>query len=134
MQGLNGLNLKPSHVVLASSLEHLVLESITAPDRDSGTVGKGAWVRNRRSLMITVPSPPMTEATANSEGLDPQSLNQDSFDARPDWRTWGELHVARTFVCSVPLLCSPNSVLQSTTEATQRGGVNPRRFAANLPS
>jgi len=96
--------LKRSDLVVATSFEHLLEESVA-----SAAIGKGAWVSDRKvvdyadyeELMATSPCLPVVD--------------------------WGSIQVARTFLCYTPQLRRARSVAQSTTEAVSRHGGNPRR-------
>lgn len=104
MRALASIELHPDHIVVSSSIEHLVEETIELAAR-----GSGLWVKARRQL---------------------QAKDTDSVVAvasEPDTNEVIQLVSSRTFLSFVPKLRAAAEVTQSTTEADSHKGLNPRR-------
>lgn len=121
------IELRPYHVVLASSLEYLVEESLaTIPGRD------GVHAHGRLCMPKPVPD---TFSSAVAVGTDVKPLNTetsaiDLSAVAKDLMPF--LAVERTFIFTQRPVPNAEDVTQSTTEAHD-GGVNPRRLRALTP-
>jgi len=127
MQALKGRELKRSQLVVATSLEHLVEESIAG-------IGHGVWANQRQSLVAVSDAHPSTTSVAaepGSDDADHVELNRMIFERDVDWTAWPDMAITRSFICSAPRLLRSATVVQSTTEMNSRNGRNPRRAAAH---
>jgi hypothetical protein len=115
MLALNGYELKTSHVIVASSMEYLVAESMQ-------DIGQGACAKSRVQLPLiqTSSSCDLTHSSSDAE-------DDESQEAEEQIGLLAELIVKRTFVSAVPLLQDASLVTQSTTEASSNHVRNPRR-------
>lgn len=117
MRALCGKELHPSNLVFARSLEHLV-EQVLA------MVGKGAWPKKREELDIDSGSVSAERDTsANVSTTEPVAQRGGDDDGDADI----VLVEQRTFLAFVQAPRDAATVVQSTTEATGRNGLNPRR-------
>jgi hypothetical protein len=121
MKALNGRSLRPSHVVVSSSFEYLVEESLSE-------IGKGAWAKTRSSLVLQRCIVSETGATVGSshERRTLERLGKDQELCAV------ALEIKRTFLCMAPALRRAASVAQSTTEAHSGCGLNPRRSCGSI--
>lgn len=110
---LEGMALRPYHVVVSQSLEHLVQESLQQVPRQSKVKVKA---RSAVQLVGCLAAIEQTLADDECEDLLSQRLYSYELD----------LVERRTFLCIAPQLRNSGSVVQSTTEA--HGCVNPRRW------
>lgn len=116
MTAVRAEELRPYHIVVSESLEHLVQESISGlPSRE------GVRIRSRRDLGVVESNP------ANQQGDTEEQSEVPDQDEQSE-TTSVQIEVQRTFVCSVPRnrFRNQDSVTRSTTEA--HGGFNPRRL------
>jgi hypothetical protein len=121
MRAIVGLELKGHHVIIARSFEHLLEESIA---RVWNCCLKGSWVKERSELGPLEP----LRASSVSDMLnqeDREFCNQIEPCKTAEW--WEAVPVERTFIHLQFPRKDPASVVQSTTEANPRAGVNPRR-------
>lgn len=95
------MDLRADHIILSSSVEHLIEETLEVSAR-----GSGSWIKTRRHLQVgsVVASAPDSE---KDEAI--------------------QLVVRHTFVCSARRRRPASEVTQSTTEVDSRKGLNPRR-------
>jgi len=106
--------LKPSHVVVAQSLEYLVGEAM-----DQCSI-KGCYAKQRECINEE------SDEDVDSSVIAP-SLRDDECQ-----NSLGPIFsVKRTFLCCSPEPQMADSVVQSTTDADSRNGLNPRRRALN---
>lgn len=110
---LEGMTLRPYHVVVSQGLEHLVQESLQHIPRQSKVKVKA---RSAVQLGESLAAREQTRTDDECEG----SLSQRLYSYELD------LVERRTFLCIAPQLRNSGSVVQSTTEA--HGCVNPRRW------
>merc|ERR1712061_746909 len=100
MQALNGRELKRSQVIVATSLEHLVEESIDG-------IGKGVWASRRESLGAVSGANLSSSSVAvepSSDDADHVELNRMIFLRDVHWSALPDMTVTRTFLCSAPRL------------------------------
>lgn len=108
MSSLKGQELRPYHVIVTSSYEHLVTECLLS-------------IPYRRRPKLKTPSG--RKVLTSEEGL--KTFGENTFsecDAEI-----GSFRVLRTFLCCAPLLRNPESVCQSTADH-YRATTNPRRY------
>jgi len=128
-----GEELRPYHVVVAQSMEHLIHESLVSiPCRQSVRIKKRATLGSTSSSKRMRPNTDehvhgctvqhdVQESAKSEDGECPSS--DDGLECQPML-----VCEKRTFLCCLPRFRSASSVVQSTTEA--HGGINPRRVMA----
>jgi len=117
MQKLNGKKLDHSDIVVASSLEYLLEESIQTIGRSV----KGVWAKSRILLQEDVCDDSLC---AEASEVDTKSCtDSDLAEGRP-----AVLVYKRTFICAEPALRHMSSVVESTTAANDRVHAKPRRI------
>lgn len=112
MRALDSIDLKPDHLIVSASLEHLVAETVA-----DWAQQRGGFCKSRDQLNM-----PSSSDAASAGDL---SLWTDSSSNLCD--ACFELVERRTFLCEAPRLRHAETVNQSTTEADSRKGLNPRR-------
>jgi len=125
-----GMELRPYHVIVAQSLEHLVEESLVQVPRQLKVKLKSRTVvdcvgESRIDVGAQQAGPPQDLASSTDPSLIVLSSSKERFVDIGDVGFAEFFDVHRTFLCQAMPLRSSASVTQSTTEA--HGGVNPRR-------
>mmetsp|Transcript_87988 Transcript_87988/g.222050 ORF Transcript_87988/g.222050 Transcript_87988/m.222050 type:complete len:736 (+) Transcript_87988:128-2335(+) len=114
-----GWELQRHHVIVTSSLEHLVDEAMM-------DIGKGGWAKDRQCLQLSQLSRNASSGGSPGQASEEVSHDDEAEDEGKEYR----LVAQRTFLCYAASLQHASSVVQSTTEANSRGGLNPRRVTA----
>jgi len=109
----HGFNLRPFHVIAATSFEYHV-EACLA----DLSYRQGARVKRRTVIH---------EMAAGGDNGSPSFAEDVSDGSEIDDEQELTTVVSKTFICVAPTLRNANSVTQSTTEVHSREGVNPRR-------
>lgn len=125
MANLNGMELRPHHVIVAQGLEYLVAESLAGVPRSSKVKLKSKSHINDMNGTATA------SEFSGSQSLPPGSRKQhtdvdsqvEANDGSECWDLLTGLVVKRTFLCTVRPLRNMDSVVQSTPHGT----INPRR-------